>query len=119
MSYNKELLLIDGRTEPWFEDFTIPGSINIPFTHIKRVKEYEFEFEHALEVFGVKVKEKEYDFEEAKTLAIFCNASWCTQSPDMIYALIDIGYPPEKLKWYRGGMQAWLGAGMTTTKDAR
>jgi hypothetical protein len=34
----------------------------------------------------------------------------------MIFALLKIGYPHEKLKWYRGGMQDWLGSGMTSTR---
>ncbi len=118
MQKNKQMLLIDGRTESWYTYFTIPGSINVPFVYIKRKKEYEFEFEDALKLFGVKtIKENEYDFSEVKTLVIFCNGPWCSQSPDMIYALLDIGYPAEKLKWYRGGMQDWLSAGMTTTLD--
>jgi len=120
MQNDPNMLLIDGRTEQWYEEFTIPGAINIPFIHIKRQKEYEFEFEDALRLFGVKIgKDKAYDFSKAKTLLIFCNASWCTQSPDMIYALINIGYPAENLKWYRGGIQAWLGSGMTTTRDVK
>ena len=40
----------------------------------------------------------DYDFSKAKTLVLFCNGPWCSQSPDMIFALLEIGYPPEKLK---------------------
>lgn len=120
MQSNDQMFLIDGRTEPWYEYFTIPGAINIPFIHMKRKKEYEFEFEDALKLFGVIThKEGEYDFSKAKTLVIFCNGPWCSQSPDMLYALMEIGYPAEKLKWYRGGIQTWLAAGMTTTRDTK
>ncbi|MCF6243747.1 MAG: rhodanese-like domain-containing protein [Sulfurovum sp.] len=120
MQKDSNLLLIDGRTEPWYEYFTIPGAINIPFVHIKRSKEYEFEFEDALKKFGVKIlKENEYDFSKSKTLLIFCNGPWCSQSPDMIFALLELGYPAENLKWYRGGIQDWLSAGMTTTLDVK
>ena len=118
MQEDKELLLIDGRTEQWYIYMTIPGAIHVPFIYIKSPKEYEFEFDDALKVFGVKIiKEKEYNFSKAKTLIIFCNGPWCSQSPDMIYALLELGYPAEKLKWYRGGMQDWLSTGMTTTRD--
>ncbi len=120
MRNDPDMLLVDGRTEQWYEDFTIPGAVNVPFIYIKHPKEYEFEFEDTLKLFGVKIeKDNHYDFEDAKTLLIFCNGPWCTQSADMIYALMDIGYPAEKLKWYRGGMQSWLIAGMTTTRDAK
>lgn len=30
--------------------------------------------------------------------------------------MLDLGYPPEKIKWYRGGLNDWLGLSMTTTK---
>lgn len=118
MQKNDELLLVDARTEQWYEYFTIPSAINIPFIHIKRPKEYEFEFEDALRLFGVKIlKNNEYDFSKVKTIVVFCNGPWCSQSPDMIFALLELGYPAEKMKWYRGGMQDWLSAGMTTTRD--
>ena len=78
---------------------------------------YEFHFEFALKFLGVtKDHDGEYNFDKAKTLLLFCNGPWCSQSPTMIHALMEIGYPTEKLKWYRGGMQDWLGAGMTSTR---
>jgi len=118
MQHNKDLLLVDARTEPWYAYATIPTAVNVPFVHLKRPKEYEFEREDALRLFGVKIqKNDEYDFSKAKTLVVFCNGSWCSQSPDMIFALLELGYPAEKLKWYRGGFQDWLAAGMTIIKN--
>jgi rhodanese-related sulfurtransferase len=29
---------------------------------------------------------------------------------------MDLGYPAERIKWYRGGMQDWVSAGLTTVK---
>ena len=118
MQSSKDLLLIDSRMEQWFDYRTIPGAINIPFVYFKYRDHYDFHFEYALKHMGVFVeKDGEFDFSDAKTLVLFCNGPWCTQSPDMIYALLKMGYPAEKLKWYRGGMQDWLGAGMTSTRD--
>ncbi len=112
MQQNKNLLLIDSRKEKWFAYRTIPGAINIPFHYFKEKENYEFHFEYALKHLGVFIqKDGEYDFSDAKTLLLFCNGPWCSQSPTMIYALLEIDYPAEKLKWYRGGMQDWLGAG--------
>ncbi|HEB77112.1 MAG TPA: rhodanese-like domain-containing protein, partial [Methylothermaceae bacterium] len=34
----------------------------------------------------------------------------------VIQLLISLGYPADKIKWYRGGMQAWLSLGLTTEK---
>ena len=118
MQQNKNLLLIDSRKAKWFTYRTIPGAINIPFHYFKEKENYEFHFEYALKHLGVFIqKDGEYDFSDAKTLLLFCNGPWCSQSPTMIYALLEIEYPAEKLKWYRGGMQDWLGAGMTSTRE--
>jgi len=118
MQHNKDLLLIDTRLEKWYNYRTIPGAINMPFIYFKERDDYEFHFEYALRYMGVFMdKDGNFDFSKAKTLVLFCNGPWCSQSPAMIFALIAIGYPTEKLKWYRGGMQDWLGAGMTSTRE--
>ena len=118
MQKNKNMVLIDSRTKKWFEYRTIPGAINMPFVYFKNREQNEFHFEYALKYLGVTLdKEGDYDFTNAKTVLLFCNGPWCSQSPTMIYALLEIFYPPEKIKWYRGGMQDWLGAGMTSTRE--
>ncbi|RUM76239.1 MAG: rhodanese-like domain-containing protein, partial [Sulfurovum sp.] len=60
---------------------------------------------------------KVFDFSNAKTLVMFCNGMWCGQSPASIAALRKFGYPAEKLKYYRGGMQDWHILGLTTVKS--
>jgi rhodanese-related sulfurtransferase len=57
-----------------------------------------------------------FDYSHAKTLVLFCNGMWCGQSPASIKTLLKYGYPPEKLKYYRGGMQTWEILGLTTIK---
>ena len=57
-----------------------------------------------------------FDFSKAKTLVMFCNGMWCGQSPANIKTLLKYGYPPEKIKWYRGGMQDWEILGLSTVK---
>ncbi len=117
MQKDNTMMLIDGRKQEWFDYRTIPGAVNMPFHHFKERESFEFEFEHALRTLGVVIKEDEsMDFSKAKTIAIFCNGPWCSQSVAMIEALLDIHYPAEKIKWYRGGMQTWLAAGMTSTR---
>ncbi len=117
MQSDDSKLLIDGRKEEWYTYRTIPGAINMPFHHFKEREHFEFEFEEHLKTLGVKVnKDESLDFSKAKTITIFCNGPWCTQSGAMIKALLDIGYPPYKINWYRGGMQEWLAAGMTSTR---
>ncbi|HIO93475.1 MAG TPA: rhodanese-like domain-containing protein [Leucothrix mucor] len=102
-------LLIDARLSEFYEAETIPGAINIPFTlfNTPSIKEL-------IAMLGVKEDNDKYDFSNAKTLYLFCNGPWCEQSPRAIKALIKFGYPPEKLYYYRGGMQLWKLFSLTT-----
>lgn len=60
---------------------------------------------------------KLFDFSKAKTLVLFCNGAWCGQTSESIKALIKFGYPTEKIKYFRNGMQGWVGMGLTTVSD--
>ena len=112
---NKNMILVDSRTEDWFFLETIPTAINIPYLYLKQ-SQYPQESKEYLEILGVKIINGKYDFKNAKTILMFCNGVWCGQSPEAMKELIAIGYPEEKLKWYRGGMQSWLSLGFTTMK---
>ena len=59
-----------------------------------------------------------WDYQQARTLALWCNGPWCDQSPRAIRALLKLGYPAAKLKYYRGGMQEWKLLGLTTVVPA-
>ncbi len=108
---DKNLLLIDARMSPWYMKGTIPSAINISF---KLFEPKHPEFETVLETAGVEVDEGTYNFENAKTLLLFCNGIWCPQSTWAIENLLKIGYPKEKLLWYRGGIQSWKMLNLTT-----
>ena len=112
---DKNMMLVDSRTENWFFHETIPSAVNIPYIYLKQ-SQYPDEFEEYVEMLGVKKVNGKYDFKNAKTILMFCNGAWCGQSPESMKALIAIGYPEAKLKWYRGGMQSWLSLGLTTIK---
>ena len=112
---DKNMMLVDSRTENWFYHETIPSAVNIPYIYMKQ-SQYPDEFEEYVEMLGVKKVNGKYDFSNAKTILMFCNGAWCGQSPESLKELIAIGYPEEKLKWYRGGMQSWLSLGLTTVK---
>jgi rhodanese-related sulfurtransferase len=111
-----EMLFIDSRAINWYKNQTIPSAMNMPFIYFRDAKKYPKEFEESLKTLGVKKVDDKYDFSEAKTFLTFCNGAWCGQSPWMIRVLLELGYPAEKIKWYRGGMQSWLGLSMTSTK---
>lgn len=110
---NKNLLLVDARMPDWYEKMTIPTAENIPFKYFDPVK-YQDDFEDVMETTGIEKKDGKYDFTNARTLLIFCNGSWCLQSALAIKNLKKIGYPEEKLLWYRGGMYSWKVLNLTT-----
>ena len=117
MQKRDDMLLIDARKEEWYNYRTIPGAINIPFNYIKNHEAHEFRYEEYLKMMGVEIdRHTRFDFRNAKNLLVFCNGPWCSQSIAFIESLIEEGYDPEKIKWYRGGMQSWLQAGMTSTR---
>ena len=116
-----DALLIDSRTPDWIngKSGTIPGAINIPWKEINISKGGADEItmgEH-LEFFGGKQKEDDsWDFSGAHRVIFFCNGYWCGQSPANIKTLLGLGYPGEKILWYRGGMQAWSSLGFNTVE---
>ena len=112
------VLIIDSRTPDWVENGTIPGSINIPWTTLDAGAGADpFQVADLLQQrFNVKNREGLWDFSDARTLVLFCNGNWCGQSPTNIHTLLALGYPPARLKWYRGGMQNWEMLGLTVVK---
>jgi rhodanese-related sulfurtransferase len=101
-------LLIDARTPDWHRRGTIPGSVNIPYTQLNPQQGADdITLEEALAKLGVTPMDSGWDFSQAKTLALWCNGPWCGQSPTAIRGLLSIGYPADKILYYRGGMQLW------------
>jgi rhodanese-related sulfurtransferase len=118
---DSSIYVIDSRTPDWIEkkSGTIPGAVNIPWTKLAPSKGAdEITIAEILTGhFGAKEKDDDsFDFSNAKTLVMFCNGMWCGQSPNNIRNLLKMGYPANKLKWYRGGMQNWENLGLSTTK---
>ncbi len=129
-----EGVLIDARTPSWFQKGTIPGSINIPFTNFDPEKSAA-ELAEVLVKLNVKKKgggggsfvdsimglfsgdanaaDNPWDFSQAKHVALYCNGMWCGQSPRAIKNLLALGYPADKIYYYRGGMQSWQSLGLT------
>lgn len=112
---DESILVIDSRGPSWVRHGTIPGSVNIHFKRLSLRSADERDIAAILEQrFGVERTKEFWNFRRAKTLVLFCNGPWCGQSPTNIRGLLRIGYPASKLKWYRGGMQAWETVGLTT-----
>ena len=112
---DKSILVVDSRTPDWVEKGTIPGSINVSWESLNAAKSDPFTIAEIMEnQFGAQQLEGLWDFSNAKTLVLFCNGPWCGQSPTNIKTLLKFGYPANKMKWYRGGIQDWEILGLTT-----
>jgi rhodanese-related sulfurtransferase len=117
---DQRVLLIDSRGPDWVRRGTIPGSINIHYKRLSLRSAEEADIADLLEeTFGARRTAEFWNFATAKTLVLFCNGAWCGQSPTNIRSLLRIGYPPSKLKWYRGGMQDWEVMGLTRVRPER
>ena len=112
--------LVDGRRAEWYFDGTIPSAVNIPYTEVRYDSDLPEDFEKLIKTFNIKVigdiEDSKFDFSEAKTAIVFCNGNWCVQSVVAIKELLKLGYPKEKLMWYRGGIQDWNILGFTTIR---
>ena len=114
---DNSILVIDSRTPDWVERGTIPGSVNIPWTTLNISQSDPLTIADTLEAkLGAQYLEGLWDFSNANTLVLFCNGMWCGQSPNNIKNLLKFGYPADKIKWYRGGMQNWEILGLSTAK---
>ncbi|CAA6803005.1 MAG: Rhodanese domain-containing protein [uncultured Sulfurovum sp.] len=125
-----DYILLDARAVQWFDQMRIPTAVNLPFNKINYVEdkneddfdsmdEYKVYLEQVKKIFNllnIVETDKGLDFTKAKSVLVYCNGSWCSQSPHAVYKLINMGYPKEKILWYRGGLQDWLIYDYTVTK---
>lgn len=109
-------LVIDSRDADWLvRSGIIPGAIHLPWERLHPTHAEAEDIAAILTLqFGAGRAGMLWNFENAKTLVFYCNGPWCGQSPTNIRQLLALGYPAHKLKWYRGGMQAWKSLGLTT-----
>lgn len=85
------LPVVDARTRDFFVVSTLAGAVNIPYPDtLARMNELNRE----------------------RATIFFCNGPQCGQSPTAIHKLIEAGYPPEKMLYYRGGLHDWLTLGL-------
>jgi len=103
---NNTGVLVDARLPKWYKEGTIPGAINLPFSILnpKTSKDY---LEQVLPILGAKKDGDKWSFDNAQKLVVFDNGPWCQQGVRAMEHLLEVGYPKEKIKYYRGGMQYW------------
>lgn len=116
MQEPQKYVLVDSRRPNWYEVSTIPGAVNIPYDEMTYDEDFHQDFDRMLQHLNVKQTKDGFDFSQAKTALLFCNGSWCGQSGHGIKILLKMGYPKEKILWYRGGLQDWVLTGFNVIK---
>ena len=113
---DSSVLVIDSRDGDWPQrSGIIPGAVVLPWQELHPAHSDADKIADILIFrFGAARQSGIWNFENAKTLVLYCNGPWCGQSPTNIKQLMVMGYPAHKLKWYRGGVQDWKMLGLTT-----
>ncbi len=96
-------VVVDSRVSKWYYNGTIPGAAHIPYNEVV----------DRLDELGCEIDFDGWICDNAKPVALFCNGPWCGQSPTAIRAMVNAGYPADKIYYYRGGMQVWRILGLT------
>jgi rhodanese-related sulfurtransferase len=103
-------MVIDMRDEDGPLNSTIPNSFHLPYN----------ELEDHMDALGCqKLSNKQWDCKNAVKVVAFCFGPMCIQSPVGIANMVRMGYPVNKIYYYRGGMLDWEGIGLTTVKANR
>lgn len=115
---DRTVLVIDSRDGDWPRlSGIIPGAVVIPWDRLFPARNDPASIAEILEdKFGAQRDGPLWSFSQARTLVFYCNGAWCGQSPTNIKTLLTLGYPANKMKWYRGGMQDWKALGFPTVK---
>jgi len=107
---NRDRLLVDARGSLEYKKSTIPSAVNIPYSMLSPKSKYR---EEILKLLGVKRYKKSWYFKRVHKLLIFDNGILDNRAIKIINALVKIGYPKNKLLYYRGGLESWKRVGLT------
>lgn len=99
-----EGLLVDARMPPARALGYIPGSVNLPHETLSEDNAFR---DQILKALGARSFEDIYNFSDAQKLIIYDNGPSQNDAGLLISHLIQVGYPLDKIKYYRGGMQVW------------
>jgi rhodanese-related sulfurtransferase len=107
---NRGRIVVDARTTVEYKKDTLPTAINIPYSMLSPKSKYRNEI---LKLLGVRKLQKKWYFKTVHKLLIFDNGILDNQATKIIKSLIKIGYPQNKILYYRGGVESWRRLGLT------
>jgi rhodanese-related sulfurtransferase len=83
---------VDTRQPEYVAEGTLPGAIPIPHEEIVDRRD-------------------EFD-DGGGAVVMFCNGPQCTATPQAISRLLEAGFPPRRILYYRGGIRDWVTLGL-------
>ena len=84
--------VVDTRLPEYTEQGTLPGAVTI----------------HHEEIL-----DRRDEFDDGESVVLFyCNGPLCTATPQAVEQLIDAGFPPSRILYYRGGTRDWVTSGL-------
>ena len=110
----KRGLLVDLRPKKLYKSESIPSAVNIPF----KIKNNKAKLEKILKILGAKrLADGSLDTHNVMDVAFYCSGLWCHKSSEFIKIFLELGYPADKILYYRGGIQMWKILGFTTVTN--
>ena len=101
---NSQGLMVDARTPEERARGFIPGSINLPYSTVDPKQNY---WPGVVTALGAKVQSGGFDFADVQALLVYDTGPSSDEAGKLVRNLIEVGYPADKIKYYRGGMQVW------------
>lgn len=109
-------LLLDVRMPEGFAAGHVPGALNVPGPTLAAENPYQRDILLAL---GARDAGGVLEFDTAPALAIYAAGPSQDEALRAVQALVAAGYPAQKLRFFRGGMQEWLQFGLTVSVPAQ
>lgn len=106
-------LVVDVRAPALFSAGSVPGAVNVPAVTFHPDNPYRADLLSAL---GVTAAGTAPDFTDALTLLVLGSGPDDALAGETLGHLIAAGYPPEKVKYYRGGVSTWQVLGLDVSE---
>ena len=105
----EDSILVDMRSDEQYFKETIPTSINIPPDDI---------YSNMEKLGCSEISDGKFDCSKSYLIYGFCNGPACGKAGKVIKEIVHLGFPIDKIRYYRGGMLTWCALGLTTSKGS-
>ena len=107
-------LMVDARMPEDRSQGYIPGTVSLPHATLAPDNTFSKDILRAL---GAREFQGVFNFADARQLLIYDNGPSTNDAGNLIGHLLVHGYPAEKIRYYRGGMQVWAVLGFSIEEE--